>query len=128
VVQSPSALPPATQAAPPRARFFDDEAPARKPGKRIGNPALMTAGIIIAASGPALWMTGAFTTSCDRTVDAECNAGPRLLAFFVGGLALIGAGVPMIVIGAKRVPAGRVTAAPWLAPRRGGGLQLQLEL
>lgn len=128
VAESPSALPQATQTAPPRARFFDDEAPTRKPGKRIGNPALMTAGIVVAASGPALWITGALTTSCDRTVDTECNAGPRLLAFFAGGLALIGAGVPMIVIGAKRVPAGRVTAAPWFAPRRGGGLQLQLEL
>lgn len=127
VAPSPSTTPPAARVAAPRAHFFDTEEPRRKPGKRIGNPALMTAGIVVAASGPALWMVGALTTTCDRSVDAECNAGPRLLAFFAGGLALIGVGVPMIVIGAKRVPLRRVTAVPWLGPHR-GGLQLQLEL
>jgi hypothetical protein len=71
-------------------------------------------------------VVGILTTSCERSTE-DCDVGARFAGFFLGGLALIGGGIPMIVIGAKRVPVGRVTAVPWLGPRE-GGLQLRLDL
>jgi hypothetical protein len=126
VAPQPAAAP-ADLAREPDVHFFDEERPrSHKPAKRIGNPALMTGGIIVTAAGPTLWMVGVLTMSCDRTSD-DCDAGARFAGFFLGGLALIGGGIPMIVIGAKRVPVGHLSAVPWVGPRE-GGLQLRLDV
>lgn len=126
-VAPPAAAAPTDRAREPDVHFFDEEWPrSRKPPKRIGNPALMTAGIIVTAAGPTLWMVGLFTTPCDRS-SHDCDPGARMAGFFLGGLALIGGGIPMIVIGAKRVPVGHLSAVPWVGPRE-SGLQLRLDL
>jgi hypothetical protein len=52
-----------------------------------------------------------------------------LLLLTAGGLVLTGAGVPLLIIGAKKVPvhSARAGVTPWLGPRS-GGLTLRLAL
>src|SRR5687768_10320882 len=85
-----------------RERFFDEdenEKPA-KVKKRIGKPGLMVGGIVLAAAAPVVLVVGVATTpSC---ADPPCGFGNRMLAFGLISLGMVGAAVPMIVIGAKR--------------------------
>jgi hypothetical protein len=125
---------PALDAAPPRASmseppsyFFDDEDTRPKPKKRIGKPGMMVAGIVLVSSAPIVLVAGVLSTSCNRDTTDSCDVAPRLLGFTAASLILIGAGVPLIVIGAKRVPVARVSAVPWVG-RRDAGLQLLLDM
>jgi hypothetical protein len=113
---------------PEDTRFFDEEKP-RKVKKRISNPALMVTGIVLTAAGPTLWIVGVLSSSCrnDNSDSTSCGPGVTGAWLFLGGAALIGTGIPLIVIGAKRVPATRVAVAPWVSPRD-AGLALRLEL
>lgn len=105
----------------PDQRFFTHEEP-RKPAKRLRSPGMMAGGIVLTSLGPVLLMAGVLSSSCPG-----CSSGPRMLAFVLGAATCIGIGVPLIVMGAKRVPVHQVTLAPWLAPRQ-AGMQLQLSL
>jgi hypothetical protein len=114
-----------------RDRFFDEdenenenERPA-KVKKRIGKPGLMIGGIVLASAAPVVLAVGVVTTP--QCGDATCGMGNRLLAFGLISLGMVGAAVPMIVIGAKRVPVRTVAVGPLLSPRL-AGLQLQLRL
>jgi hypothetical protein len=111
-----------------RERFFDDDE-ADKPAKikkRIGKPGLMIGGIVLAAAAPVVLAVGIVTTPSCRDA-STCNFGNRVLAFSLISLGMVGAAVPMIVIGAKRVPVRTIALGPLLAPRL-AGLQLQLQL
>jgi len=125
-----SSEPPRESAPEPDVRFFDEDKP-RKAKKRIGKPGMLVAGIVLASAAPIVLVVGVLTTSCHySSLDSSssgCDANARLLAFGLGAAALVGIGVPLIVIGAKRVPVRQVSIAPWLAPRQ-AGLQLHLAL
>jgi hypothetical protein len=110
-----------------RERFFDEDETSEKPKvkKRIGNRGLMIGGIVLASAAPVVLGVGVATTP--RCGDSACDFGTRLLAFGLVSLGMVGAAVPMIVIGAKRVPVRTVAVGPLLAPDL-AGLQLQLRL
>ncbi|MFZ5890590.1 MAG: hypothetical protein ACOY0T_05925 [Myxococcota bacterium] len=110
---------------PPRAEP-DDSGRLRKSGKRIGKPGLMAAGIVLAASGPVVMTVGLLTTHCNSP-GSTCNVEQRLLLFGLAGGALIGIGVPLIVMGAKRVPERQVILVPSISPER-ASLSVQLTL
>lgn len=128
--------PPPARASEGRARldepedthFFDDEKP-RKVNKRISNPGLMVAGIVLTATGPTVWIVGALSSSCrnDNSDSGSCGLGVNGAWLFMGGAVLIGTGIPLIVIGAKRVPTTRVAIAPWMSPRD-AGVALRLDM
>jgi hypothetical protein len=63
---------------------------------------------------------GSNNTDCDR-FDKTIYIG------LFGGAALLGAGIPMIVIGGKREPVGTARLAPWASPH-GAGLGLRVDL
>jgi hypothetical protein len=108
--------------------FFDEEKP-RKVKKRISNPSLMVAGIVLTAAGPTVWIVGVLSSTCrnDDSDSPSCGPGVNGAWMFLGGAVLIGTGIPLIVIGAKRVPANRVAIAPWVS-RRDAGLSLRLDM
>ena len=115
---------------PEDTHFFDEQKP-RRVTKRISNPALMVAGIVLTAAGPTVWIVGALSSTCrNDDIDgssSSCGPGVGGAWMFLGGAVLIGTGIPLIVIGAKRVPAARVAVAPWVSPRN-TGLALRVEL
>jgi hypothetical protein len=59
-------------------------------------------------------------TNCGR-FDATIYGG------LLGSAALLGAGIPMIVIGGKKEPVGLARLAPWASPH-GAGLGLRVDL
>jgi hypothetical protein len=67
-------------------------------------------------------------SAADASDDCTSYDGPLLL-LTAGGLVLAGAGVPLMIIGAKKVPVhtARARLVPWLGPRS-GGLALRLAL
>lgn len=139
-VEAPAAAVPApvkvrapvkVEASVDRERFFEENEgdKPRKVKKRIGNPRLMVGGIVLTSAAPIVLVAGVASSSCsyDDSGSSRCDIGERVLAFGLISLALIGAGVPMIVIGAKRVPVQQVALGPLLGPGL-SGLQLQLRL
>ncbi|HYQ17007.1 MAG TPA: hypothetical protein VEQ58_14650, partial [Polyangiaceae bacterium] len=122
---TPAPTPQAAPSAPPKAYFFDAEAnkPHKVP-KRIKNPGLLVGGILTATAGLSLVVYGAIANSdCSSCVsDVPVPSPPQLV-----GLLLMGVGVPLIVIGAKREPEPRAAISAWVSPQR-SGLQLQLRL
>jgi hypothetical protein len=110
--------------------FFDEDKP-RQVDKRIKSPGLMVAGIVLTAAGPTVWIVGALSLSCRNDnpdgSSSSCQAGVAGAWLFLGGAVLIGTGIPLIVMGAKRVPVARVAVAPWVSPRD-AGLALRLDM
>ena len=105
---------------------------------------LMVGGIVVTSVGPLLWMAGLLisvseNTTCltaaggsyDTTVRERCRdrANGSALGVLLAGTVLVGAGIPIIIYGAQKVPDTSVTAsvAPWLAAGQ-AGLQLRVEL
>jgi hypothetical protein len=61
--------------------------------------------------------------------DDDCSAYDKTIyGGLIGGLALAGAGIPLIVIGGKKEPAtSTATISPWVAPQAAGvGLRLEM--
>ena len=84
------------------------------------------AGGIVLTSLSAIPFTVALlgTVGC---ADSVCDGAP----YFFGGMAvtavLLGIGIPMITIGAKREPRSLANVAPWIAPHAAGlGLSFDL--
>ena len=113
---------------PEDTHFFDEQKP-RKVKKRISSPGMMVAGIVLTAAGPTVWIVGVLSSTCrnDNPDSSSCGPGLNGAWLFLGGAVLIGTGIPLIVIGAKRVPATRVAIAPWASPRD-AGLALRLDM
>lgn len=85
---------------------------------------MLAGGILLTAAAPILLITGVLSVTCF----GSCHrSGNRELGYTVGALALLSVGIPLIVIGAKRVPVTRVSAVPWLGPQN-AGLNLRLDL
>ena len=110
-----------------------------KPLTRRKNTAMMVMGIIMTSIGPIpLLMSIAYSSgksSCQTGLfggvsdsGSYCNRNDgRMYGTLALGLGLLGAGIPMIVIGSKRVPIARASVTPWAAPGA-GGLSLRLDL
>jgi len=52
---------------------------------------------------------------------------PTIYGGLVTAAALVGVGIPMIVIGGKKEPVGTASLAPWASPH-GAGLRLRFDL
>lgn len=137
----------ALPAAPPAGPTLNEPAPDAPVGYRR-RTGLMVTGIVMASVGVGA-LIGALTlgvlkSTCrrdldekypDRVVDAaglaeveSCKSyDDPLLMLTAGGLVLTGAGLPMLIVGAKKIPVYQARVSPWLTPRS-GGLILQLSL
>ena len=85
---------------------------------------MMVGGIVLASLAPIVLYVGILNNECSSSRSSCSNQN---LAVVVTTLALLGVGIPLIVVGARRVPVTRVSVGPWLAPRQ-GGLHLRLDL
>jgi len=108
----------------PQARPGEEEVPRMRPRGKRHSSSMMVGGIVL-TSLSAIPFTVAMlgTVSCGENV---CDGA----SYFFGGMAvtavLLGVGIPMITIGAKREP-GSAKLAPWIAPHAAGfGLALDL--
>jgi hypothetical protein len=124
---------------------------ADEPQVRRRNRGMMIGGIVMVSVGP-LALLGALSArnsqeECDRSLENEypnhvvpaydeeslerCDSySLPIYLLGIGGAVLVGAGVPMIIYGAKSVPAkptGRAQLLPWATPQS-GGLRLRLTL
>jgi hypothetical protein len=102
---------------------------------------MMAGGIVMVSLAP-IALLGALVSSlqdsvCDITYDSygmayardDCDNSGQTYAFALAGVALLGAGIPLIIIGAKKetVPAPQATLSPWVSAQ-GGGVRLKLAL
>jgi hypothetical protein len=80
-------------------------------------------GVAIISTGTERCTSGAGSTS----FSTSCESSPNYTAYLISA-ALLGGGIPMIIIGGKRVPADpQAGLSPWVTPQ-GGGLRFQLTL
>jgi hypothetical protein len=108
--------------------------PQAKPAAtRFKHPVLLVAGIVTTTVGLVGTVAGNLGSGSCRDVvntDQETNcrvAQDARTSFTLIGLALVVAGVPMLLVGTKREPVPTVSVAPWVSHQH-GGLQLQLRL
>jgi hypothetical protein len=97
---------------------------------------MMVVGIIMTSIGPIpLFMSMAYSlgnVGCSGNSAYDDNSYCRnndtaVYGTMLLGLGLIGGGVPMIVIGAKRDPVATARVTPWASPRA-AGLNLRFDL
>lgn len=148
---APAAAPAADPvAAPPPARRAARDAdvtrepaaePKPKPKLERNSTGMMAAGIVMVSISPIPLIagllysaTGAVCRGSDRAIDGsndrDCSHyGTATIVYTSTALVLIGVGVPLIVIGAKRVPERdpEVAVLPYATPE-GAGLRLRLQL
>jgi hypothetical protein len=110
-----------------------------KPELQRRSTAMMAGGIVMVAVGPVLWVIAALPrTSCNIQANGQvygsgindCNDHTRTYALLISGAVLVGAGIPLIVIGAKKVPVAQsasLSFAPWVSPTT-AGVDLRLDL
>jgi len=108
--QSVAATPPSA-ATPTELRpvFLAPLAPAPEVQVR-NNPGLFVAGLVLTIVGGASTLAGGVTLAagfaqddeCDSEAEGTCIAGGTMLGL---GIASIGAGIPMMIVGGRRVPA-----------------------
>jgi hypothetical protein len=119
-----------------------DESPP-KPKMERNSTGMMAAGIVMVSISPIPLIAGllysAHATVCrgsdaaigDDDYDPDCSHyNTAAIVYTFTSLALLGAGVPMIVIGGKRVPAKQpwqAAVVPYATPS-GAGVSLRLEL
>lgn len=113
--------------------------PAAEPTKYRRRTGLLVTGIVMSSVGVGALIgalaVGVVKSTCNRDVGEldepdDCRSyDSPLLLLTAGGLVLTGAGVPLLILGAKKVPvhAARASVTPWLAPRS-AGLTLRLVL
>jgi hypothetical protein len=92
--------------------------------KRRRSTGMMVGGIVLTSLAPIVLYVGLVSNQCSS---GRSSCSNQNLAVVVTTLTMLGVGIPLIVIGAKRVPVTRVSVGPWLAPRH-GGLHLRLDL
>ncbi len=117
------------------------EAPRRKRNGKRNSPGMMAGGIVMVSVAPISLLVGLIASmqrdACQRRggssldfQNGEVDCGRYDAAVYGGlflGVGLIGAGIPLIVVGAKRKPLGTASLSPWATPQ-GGGLNLRLDL
>jgi hypothetical protein len=95
---------------------------------------MMVGGIVMVSVAPILFVAAlANSSTCAVYTDdvyygGSCGNETATIAMTVIGVGLIGGGIPLIIIGAKRVPDdGTASLSPWVN-RHGGGMSLSLSL
>jgi hypothetical protein len=134
-----AATPPATAVAPrvlgpPRVISIESPPVEEPPHFERRSTALMAGGVVATSVGMVAVVIGILSSgsTCYRELSdgfsvEHCERSPNYAAFAIGGL-LVAGGIPMIVIGAKKVPVkSDAHVTPWLSPH-GGGLTLRLTL
>jgi hypothetical protein len=150
--EAPAVTYPAPAAAPaaPAATQTPAEAPA-VPKTERNSVALMAGGLTLISIAPIVLLIAAVAAaekgSCNRYPDnggyydpatgeivygrEDCDRyDPTIYGFTIGGIALFAAGIPMFVVGSRRVPVKDPATArisPWVSPT-GGGATLRLDL
>jgi hypothetical protein len=99
--------------------------------ERRSTPLAVVGGILI-GTAPTLLVAGFFSLNgCSHDFPGfnpeRCDGTSRRETLMATGVAMIAIGVPLLVIGAQRVPVARVAVAPWATPES-GGLRLQLAM
>lgn len=107
----PAPLPRAAESRP--ARSADQK---RVPSRRYSTE-MVVGGIVLTSSAPAVFLGNFFFFRCPST---ESGCSTRNVLVLVTTLSLLGAGIPLIIAGNKRVPVTQVQLAPWLSPDAGG--------
>ncbi|HEY3496048.1 MAG TPA: hypothetical protein VGK73_15225 [Polyangiaceae bacterium] len=124
---APSAAAPAAPAAPPVAQQT-----------RRFSGGLMATGIVMISLGAVALLGAMGTTIASSVCKADADYDPRtgdylyrhncdayepvMIGLTVGGIGLLGAGIPLAVIGGKREPVNAASAAvaPWVTPAGAG--------
>ena len=106
---------------------------------------MMAVGIVMVSVGPIALLAAMVTSfnkadceSYDSILDTASGSGysssrncdrynTPLYVSMISGVGLIGAGIPMIVIGGKKEPVATARLTPWASPN-GGGLGLRVDL
>jgi hypothetical protein len=98
---------------------------------------MVVGGGVMVATGPLLLASALLLSADDDCEPAtptstiqSCSNKPIVYVLAAAGVLLIGAGIPLIVIGGEKVPAStarRAAVGPWLSPGV-AGVRLQLEL
>lgn len=98
----------------------------RSGGMFAGGIVLVSIGAL--ALGVAMVSSGTSRCDYDSVLGRQrCDRSPDYTAFLISA-GLLGGGIPMVVIGGKRVPAqSQAGLLPWVSPE-GGGLRLELSL
>ncbi len=89
------------------------------------SPGMLAGGIVLTSLAPIVFYAGVLSNSCG--FESNCDNDQRLLAVSLASLVLLGVGIPMIVTGARRESATKVSVGPWVSPQQ-AGLQLRLRL
>jgi hypothetical protein len=122
---SPKAAGAAATAGPQPSPPADPNANLRERVMRPKSTALVVFGVVTLTAS-AFTFYGAYAMAnlsllCNMGHSSDCDDGAKTaIALGVGTVALIGVGIPMIVIGSKRVPAEeqpKVARRPWTRPR-----------
>lgn len=138
---APAAPPPAVTPAP-----IESEAPSARPRRdwKRHSTGMMAGGIVMVSFVPIALMValvadlqqsacengGYYTLDSTRNSNTNCGRfDPSIYGGLISGVVLLGAGIPMIVIGSKREPlgGGSVGLAPWATPDA-AGLRLRLDM
>jgi len=87
---------------------------------------MFVGGIVMASLAPvSMWVTAFNFLFCGGETSSGCTKNVVTGLVLTG--ALLGAGIPMIVIGARRDPVASARVMPWVAPHSGGlGLRFDL--
>jgi len=87
----------------------------------------MVGGIVLVSLSAIPMTVGLLAATCGDSGSQNCDAS----SYFLGGMAitgvLVGVGIPLILIGAKREGAPTASVAPWATPHS-AGLALHLQL
>ncbi len=102
------------------------------------SPGMMTAGIIVTSAAPVVLVAGVLAStnaldgcrasvatgySVDSYQECDQESAHRIYAVLAVSAVMLGAGIPMIIIGAKKVPntpADNALLLPYAAPGRAG--------
>lgn len=103
---------------------------------------MMVGGIVMVSFVPvalfAAWIADIEQTNCERghpllgpsgaTPGTNCDRyDPTIYGGLISAAVLLGAGVPMIIVGGKKEPLGNAKLTPWATPHA-GGLSLRVDL
>ncbi|HEY3495547.1 MAG TPA: hypothetical protein VGK73_12710 [Polyangiaceae bacterium] len=117
------------------------------PQTKRNSPGMMAAGIVMISTAPIALLVAAVAagqkTSCKNDpyyydpvtlVPRERNDcdgyDPTIYGFTIGGIALFAAGIPLFIVGSKRVPLddkAKASVSPWVS-QEGAGATLRLTL
>lgn len=130
---APAPAAPAPAAAPAAAApaaVAPAPAPEPKPAMKRHSPAMMAAGIVMVAAAPIVFVSAIMSNACayDPGPSSSCGNGTTAVVLTIVGLGLLGGGIPLIIMGAKKEPVtATATLSPWVSPD-GAGAALRMDL